>query len=111
MSELTDFMQSGFKSAVSTIGEKPFIIGSGQPIDIVNGEAVYEREWEMQGFDSEATLTVVGSSVDFTAEYPLDPVDYHGKKCTINGAAWKVGTLSVGDEFITINLVSIHQSS
>ena len=111
MSQLKEFIQGAFKSAAVTIGAKPFIIGSGDSIDIVNGEKNYARDYEMHGFDSEATLTVVASSVDFKQAYPLTASDYHGMKCTISGEEWKVGTLSIGDEFSTINLVSMNESA
>tara|TARA_R110000744_G_scaffold220522_1_gene339355 strand:+ start:231 stop:566 length:336 start_codon:yes stop_codon:yes gene_type:complete len=111
MSELTEFIQSAFKSSAITIGSKKFSIGTGKEIDIVPAEENYERDYEMQGYDSEATLTIVGSSIDFRLAYPLTPTDYHGKLCLVKESEWRVGTINIGDQFVTINLVSTTQSA
>jgi len=110
MSELSDFLSSGFISASATIGTKSLSIDGGDSVDVVSAESTHEREWEGRGYQSDASLTVVCQTPDFDAIYLLDASDYVGMPCTLADNPWKIGTVRRGEYFITIELLSINQA-
>lgn len=112
---LQQFTQAAQAIAASVIGTEPLIISSGQPIQGIFNVGRFNRDYETGGFNTNATLEFVISSVDFHAKYPLTLKEYEGKKASARGESWRIGSIEGGKneigQFITIHLTSENKAA
>jgi hypothetical protein len=105
MSQLTDFNAAAYSEAKGIIGTRSLVIGTGDPVDVVNGEARYNRASELNGFQKSNSLRVVCDVAEFTASYTSPVLSYNGKLCTVDSEQWRISDTEEGDSYIIISLI------
>lgn len=111
MSALTNFVNANFLAARTVIGGETIAIGDGDAVSGVVSELDTSRDFEVGGFDVEESISVVVRLSDFVAAYPNAVKTYHGKKATVRGNTYRVGSTRVGQHAVTINLISTTESA
>jgi hypothetical protein len=105
MSQLSDFNAGAFSTAKVIIGPVPIVIDSGDPVDVIPGEARYNRASEMNGFQKSNSLRVVADAAEFIAAYPLAVENYNGKLCMVDSEQWRISDMERGESYVTIQLI------
>jgi hypothetical protein len=105
MSQLSDFNAGAYSAAKGIIGPVSVVIGSGDPVDVIPGEARYSRASEMNGFQKSNSLRVVADTAEFIAVYPLEVKEYNGKLCTVDSEQWRIGDMERGESYVIIQLI------
>ena len=106
MSLLSDFTAGQYLTSKGVIGATAVIIGTGDAVDVIQGEERQERASELNGFERSSRLTIVAGLADFIAVYPAAIQTYLGKNCTHKGDEWRIADIEEGAGFVTITLAS-----
>lgn len=105
MSQIKDFVNSGFRDSSHTLGTSKFSIGEGKEIEVVKAEAHHSKESEAGGYDLDDSLTITTSKADFSKEYPLEIKIYLAKTALLDSKKWRIKNINDGEYFVTIELM------
>lgn len=95
-----------FTRARDVIGGESLAINAGTAISAVVAEADESRDMDGQGFDRDQSVTATVSIADWSANYPGGAKAWLGKSATCRERTWRVGSVSVGQSFVTIRLTN-----
>lgn len=95
-----------FTRAREVIGGETISISGGTAISAVIAETDESRDIDGQGFDRDQSVTATVSIADWSANYPGGAKAWFGKSATCRDRTWRVGTLNIGQSFVTIRLTN-----
>ena len=104
MSGIDDFLNGGHTETDDLIGTRTMVC-AGQTFAVVFNDARKSYEGALGGLESDLQATVVAQPGAVT-----NPITLLQKRCTINGDAFRVAEVAVGNVAITFTLASVDNS-
>lgn len=95
-----------FTLAREVIGGEDIAIDGGTALSAVVAETDESRDIDGQGFDRDQSVTATVSIADWSANYPGGAKAHLGKPATCRSRTWRVGSVAVGQSFVTIRLTN-----
>lgn len=104
MSIIDDFLLGGNAETDAAIGTRQMVC-AGQTFDVVWNDARKSFEGALGGLESNLQATAVAQPSAVT-----NPVGMLQKRCTIDGEAFRVAEVTVGNVAVTFTLASINDA-
>jgi hypothetical protein len=104
MSGIDDFLNGGHTETDDLIGTRTMVC-AGQTFTVVFNDSRKSYEGALGGLESDLQATVVAQPDAVT-----NPITLLQKRCTIDGDAFRVAEVAVGNVAITFTLASVDNS-